>query len=61
MPSLKEELLKLIEEQPEDSSLEEITQALAFNFMVQRGLADADAGRVISDDEMARRIESWAK
>jgi predicted transcriptional regulator len=61
MPSLKEELPKLIEDQPEDSSLEEITRALAFYFMVQRGLVDADAGRVISDDEMARRIESWAK
>ena len=61
MPSLKEELLKLIEEQPEDSSLEEITRALAFSPMIQRGLADADAGRVISDDEMARRIDSWAK
>ena len=29
--------------------------------MVERGLADADAGRTISNDEMARRIRSWQK
>ena len=52
----KEELTKLIEEQPEDSSHEEIVRELAFHVMVQRGLADSEAGRVISNDEMARRI-----
>ena len=57
----KEELTKLIEEQPEDSSHEEIVRELAFHVMVQRGLADSEAGRVISNDEMARRIRSWQK
>jgi predicted transcriptional regulator len=57
----KEELTKLIQEQPEDSSREEIVRELAFHVMVQRGLADSDAGRVISNDEMARRIRSWRR
>jgi predicted transcriptional regulator len=57
----KEELTKLIEEQPEDSSHEEIVRELAFHVMVQRGLADSEAGRVISNDEMARRIRSWQR
>jgi predicted transcriptional regulator len=57
----KEELTKLIEEQPEDSSHEEIVRELAFHVMVQRGLADSEAGRVISNDEMARRIRLWQK
>ncbi len=59
MSKPKEELTKLIEEQPEDSSHEEIVRELAFYLMVQRGLADSDAGRVISNDEMVRRIRSW--
>ena len=59
MSKAKEELTKLIEEQPEDSSREEIVRELAFYVMVQRGLADSDAGRVISNHEMARRIRSW--
>jgi predicted transcriptional regulator len=61
MSKAKEELRKLIEEQPEDSSREEIVRELAFHVMVERGLADSDAGRVISNDEMARRIRSWRK
>ncbi len=56
MSKAKEELTKLIEDQPEDSSDDEIVRALAFHLMVQRGLADSDAGRVISNDEMSRRI-----
>jgi predicted transcriptional regulator len=61
MSKAKEELTKLIEEQPEDSSREEIIRELAFHVMVERGLADSDAGRVISNDEMGRRIRSWQK
>ena len=59
MASPKEELARLIEEQPADSSREEIVRELAFHVMVQRGLADSDARRVIPNDEMARRIRSW--
>ncbi|HXV80996.1 MAG TPA: hypothetical protein VEG60_14045 [Candidatus Binatia bacterium] len=61
MSKAKEELTKLIAEQPEDSSREEIVRELAFHVMVERGLADSDAGRVISNDEMARRIRSWQR
>ncbi len=61
MSKAKEELTKLIEEQPDDSSREEIVRELAFHVMVERGLADSDAGRVISNDEMARRIRSWQR
>jgi len=61
MSKAKEELTELIKEQPEDSSREEIVRELAFHVMVQRGLADSDAGRVISNDEMARRIRSWQR
>ena len=60
MPSAKDELIKLIERLPGDSSLEEIIRELVFYRMAQRGLADADAGRVILDTEMGRRIRAWA-
>jgi len=61
MSTAKEELARLIQEQPEDSSREEIVRELAFHIMVERGLADSDAKRVISNEEMARRIRSWQK
>jgi predicted transcriptional regulator len=57
----KEQLIRLIEDQPDDSSYEEILRELAFAAMVERGIADSDAGKTISNEEMARRIESWRK
>ena len=61
MSTVKEELKRLIESQPKDSSEEEIVRELAFHVMVQRGLADSDAGRTISNEEMSRRIRSWQR
>lgn len=55
----KDELTRLIQDQPEDSSAEEILRELAFHVMVERGLADSDAGRVVSNEETARRIRAW--
>ena len=57
----KEELKRLLEQQPEDSSLEELVRELAFHVMVQRGLADSGTGRTISNEEMGHRIRSWQK
>jgi predicted transcriptional regulator len=61
MATAKEELTKLIQDQPDDSSYDEILRELAFNIMVQRGLKDSDEGKTISNDEMGRRIQSWRK
>jgi hypothetical protein len=61
MATAKEELTKLIQEQPDDSSYDEILRELAFNLMVQRGLRDSDEGKTISNDEMGRRIQTWRK
>jgi predicted transcriptional regulator len=61
MSTAKEELTRLIETQPDESSSEEIVRELAFHVMVQRGLADSEAKRVISNEEMGRRIRSWRK
>ena len=61
MSTAKEELTRLIERQPEDSSREEIVRELAFHVMVERGLADSDTNRTISNEEMGRRIRSWRK
>jgi predicted transcriptional regulator len=59
MSKAKEELAQLIRQQPEDSSREEIVRELAFHIMVERGLADSDASRAISNEEMGRRIRTW--
>jgi len=60
MPTAKEELIRLVQRQPDDSSREEIVRELAFHVMAERGL-DSDVKRAISNEEMGRRIRSWQK
>ena len=61
MSAVKEELTHLIQGQPEDSSREEIVRELAFHVMISRGVADSDAKRTISNEQMAHRIRSWQR
>lgn len=57
----KEEMLRLLQEQPDDSSYDELLRELAFARMVERGLADSDVGRTVGHEEMGRRIAAWEK
>jgi len=61
MSTAKEEIIRIVTEQPDDSSYDEILRELAFERMVQRGLEDVRAGRTISHEEMGRRIKTWRK
>lgn len=59
MATAKEQIARLLEQQPDGSSFEEIVRELAFGAMVQRGLEDSDAGRTIPNEEMRRQIRQW--
>ncbi len=61
MSAAKEQLIRLILDQPDDSSMDEIAREVAFTAMAERGLADSDAGRTISNEEMARRMAGWRR
>ena len=60
-PSAKTRICELVEQQPDDSSYDEILRELALHRMIERGLEDVDAGRTVSHEEMRRRIDSWAE
>ena len=61
MGSVKEQMTKIIPEQPDDSSYDEILRELAFARMIERGLKDSKEGRMIGNDDMERRIRTWQK
>jgi len=61
MASAKEEMVKIVQAQPDDSSYAEILRELAFARMLERGLMDSQGGLTISDEEMSRRIKIWRK
>ena len=58
MQTVKEKIAELVSAQPEDATSEEIVRELAFERMVARGLNDVRTGRVISDEELSRRIHT---
>lgn len=61
MPTAKQKISEVIQSQPDDATYEEIMRELAFERMIARGLEDSREGRVVSNDEMQRRIRSWPK
>ncbi len=61
MSNVKAKMTEVIQSQPEDATYEEIMRELAFEKMIERGLADSRSGRVVSSEEMERRIRTWQK
>ena len=59
--TVKEKITEVVLSQPEDASYDEIMRELAFEKMVDRGLADVRDGRVISNDEILGRIRTWQR
>lgn len=59
MANAKEQITRLLERQPDDSSYDEIVRELAFGVMIQRGLKDSDEGHTKTNEEMRHRIRQW--
>jgi predicted transcriptional regulator len=59
--SAKEQVLHILDELPDDSSFDELLRELAMARMIERGLADRDSGRTLSNAEMKQQIDAWAK
>ena len=55
----KERMLAILRQQPADSSYDEILRQLAFQRLIDRGLADVERGRALDTAELRRRIKSW--
>ena len=55
----KTRIQSIVHDQPDDSSYDEILRELAFDRMIQRGLADLAAGRTFGDLEIRRRLRMW--
>ena len=55
----KQHLITILQQQPDDSSYDELLKEMAFARMVSRGLNDVEAGRVASNEDVRREISSW--
>ncbi len=61
MPTLKALTIEVLKNVSPSASLEEIMYKINLTAQVMEGIRDADEGRVISTDELLKRIDSWAK
>jgi predicted transcriptional regulator len=59
MAAAKQEVLKVLDTLPEDASLEDIQYHLYVLQRIERGRQDVEAGRVIPQDEVERRMARW--
>jgi hypothetical protein len=59
MPTVKEQMFEVINNQPLDASYDEILRELAFERMVNRGLEDSRQNKTLSNEEIEQRIQSW--
>jgi hypothetical protein len=57
----KEQMARIIESQPEDSSYDELLRELAFVRMVERGLHDSTDAKTVGNEEMLLRMRSWQR
>jgi predicted transcriptional regulator len=55
----KQEAQKILDALPDDTSLEQIQYHLYVVQKIEAGLLDADAGRVLSQEDVERRMAKW--
>ena len=59
MLTTKQKAIEWIQTLPDDCTLADIQDYLALREMVERGMKDAEEGRVLSHEEVERRINAW--
>lgn len=57
--SNKEMVLEVVREMPDGATLDEIIEELHILAAIRRGEEAADAGRVISHEELKKKVATW--
>ena len=57
----KRQILKAIEELPDDASVEDALERLYLLYKIEKGLRQADRGDLISQEEARQRMAEWLK
>lgn len=55
-PEVKNEIVRVIQELPEDATVEDAMEQLYFLAKIERGLVQSEAGDTISHDEIKARF-----
>ncbi len=60
-PSIREEVIRMIQRLPDDCTLEQIQYHLYVREQVGHGIADIETGRTVSHEEAKQRITEWRR
>jgi predicted transcriptional regulator len=61
MGSPKDEVRRILDQVPDDVSYEDIQYHIYVREKVERGLKDVEQGRVLSQQEVERRMSKWTE
>jgi predicted transcriptional regulator len=57
----KEKLIRVVEDLPDDASIEDAMERLLFLAKVERGLKEADSGMTIPHSQVREKMAKWLK
>ena len=57
----KQEMLKAIAELPDEANVEDAIERLYLLYKIDKGIKQADAGELVTQDEARRRMAQWLK
>ena len=57
----KKQIIKTIQELPDDASVEDAIERLFLLYKINRGIDQADAGQKVSQKEAKERMQKWLK
>ena len=61
MQSGKQEVMELLNDLPDDSTLEQIQYSLYVRQKIERGLRDVEEGRTHTQEEVEKRMDKWVE
>lgn len=57
----KNEILASLNQLPPEASIEDALEHLELLYRIERGIAEADAGLTVPNEEVMRRVARWLK
>ncbi len=57
----KQQILKALEDLPDDAEVEDALDRLYLLYKVERGLRQADGGELLSHEQVRERMAKWPK
>ncbi len=61
METAKEEVRRILDSLPDNATLEDIQYRIYVRQSIAEGLRDVDEGRVVSQEEVERRMARWTE